>query len=412
MNNQTLTVWRSFALKVTLIPLLISIVCIPSGLAYVGLASSQAMGTMLTGLMALILAFVLLKFSYLRLIYAVQFLVLFLLCVILHLMLAKLLVPIDIYRAFLSLLSLIIFILGAWAIAELIFNVSGDSLEKALKVILIFLSAIAVLGVAGWMQVRGAFFYSKPVFPFSEPSHLAMTSAPFFIFVCIRSHFLVRFLVFIGGFIVALLLENLTLLVLSALVLFLSSRARYFIIFIIASIPLMQMLDLSYYFGRIDFNDQSQNLSALVYLQGWQLIQESLEKTYFMGLGFQQLGLLGSNVIASRQLELLFGQSMNLMDGGFTLSKLLSEFGVFGGILFFCYLSIAIRAFFLLRRVALENENQHNYLVFSASCIVGYFIEMLMRGAGYFTPTSMLLIASILLWRRHKSQMEVIKPRI
>jgi hypothetical protein len=106
------------------------------------------------------------------------------------------------------------------------------------------------------------------------------------------------------------------------------------------------------------------------------------------------------------------GQTMNLKDGGFNLSKLLSEFGVFGGVLLVCYLRITISAVFLLRRVALWDKSQSASLVFAASSIVGYLIEMLFRGAGYFTPTTMLLISSIFLWRRHIRRLTHVNPEI
>lgn len=411
MYNQKLTISSSFALRVISVPLLISIVFLPSGLPYFGLASSQSMGTMLAGGLALILALALLKLPYRRLIHAVKFLIIILLGVSLHLMMATLQESINVYRTVLSFLPLSFCILGAWAIAEILVSVSEISLEKNLRRVFLLLCVVAFLGAAGLLQPLGS-TYSKSVFPFSEPSHFAITYAPFLIFVCIRSHFLIRILFLFAGLIFSLSLESLTLLVVFIIVFFLCTKARYWVILALSITTIMSFINLDYYIARFDFNDQSQNISSLVYLQGWQLIQESLDKTYGIGLGFQQLGEFGSNVPASHQLELLMGQTMNLKDGGFNLSKLLSEFGVFGGVLLVCYLRITISAVFLLRRVALWDKSQSASLVFAASSIVGYLIEMLFRGAGYFTPTTMLLISSIFLWRRHIRRLTHVNPEI
>jgi hypothetical protein len=433
MYNQKLTISSSFALRVLFVPLLISIVFLPSGLPYFGLASSQSMGTMLTGGLALILALALLKLPYRRLIHAVKFLIIILLGVSLHLMMATLQESINVYRTVLSFLPLSICILGAWAIAEILVSVSEISLEKNLRRVFLLLCVVAFLGAAGLLQPLGS-TYSKSVFPFSEPSHFAIIYAPFLIFVCIRSHLLIRILSLFAGLILSLYLENLTLLVVCSLVFFLCTKVRHWVILAVSSITIMSILDFyysiagfdfnnqsttimslinpDYYIARFDFNDQSENISSLVYLQGWQLIQESLDKSYGMGLGFQQLGEFGSNVPASYQLQLLMGQAMNLKDGGFNLSKLLSEFGVFGAVLLVCYLRITISAVFLLRRVALWDKSQSASLVFAASSIVGYLIEMLFRGAGYFTPTTMLLISSIFLWRRHIRRLTHVNPEI
>ncbi len=401
MKSLSIKVWVSFGLKVALFTLLIITTFIPSSLAYLGLASSQLMGTILAGGLGLLVALCLLQLSYQRLKQALVFQTLVLVFLSFHLALASIYGSIDFHRGLLSLIPLSICILGAWALAELFVTVHSVVLNITLRWILLLLSVAALFGAAGWLQPTGAYFYPKPSFPFSEPSHFAITSAPFFIYACTTSRTLIRSLLLVACLILALLIENLTLVVVFFLASFLSIKSRYLIFFTVILIPLLNMLDLGYYADRIDFNNESQSISALVYLQGWQLIYESLNNTYGIGLGFQQLGVSGSGVDAARQLELLLGESQNLMDGGFTLSKLVSEFGIIGGGLFVLYLVIFIRAALLLRRVSFQIDSQPTHVIFAASSIVGYLIEMLVRGVGYFTPTAMLFIASILLWRGH-----------
>jgi hypothetical protein len=52
----------------------------------------------------------------------------------------------------------------------------------------------------------------------------------------------------------------------------------------------LQLVDLTYFTDRLALSHSSSNLSALVYLQGVELIEEALETTRAWGIGFQQLG--------------------------------------------------------------------------------------------------------------------------
>lgn len=403
---------RPAAVWLALTPLLLCIVVTPPGLAFIGLASSMAMGTMIAGCFAIALTFGMLKVSSSSIVQAVQYLVLFVLGIVLHLVVAATMGQVDLSRGLVSLLPLCLCIAGGWATAELFAHVHQNKLDRTLKRVLFLLGVIALLGAAGWAQPISLGSYAKPVFPFSEPSHLAIISAPFLIFACATSRPIVRLLYLAAAFIATLTLENLTMGVVTILAAVLSIKPRYLISIALVMAPILVTLDFSYYIDRLEFNDQSQNLSALVYLQGWQLLQESLERTYGFGVGFQQLGALGTNATASNQIYLLSGESLNLLDGGFTLSKLLGEFGVFSGALLIIYLALVIRAIRLLRRVVLYGERRPIEIIFASSCIVGYLIEMLFRGVGYFTPTGMLLITAIIIWRRHEIPNRILARRL
>lgn len=390
---------RPTVVRRTLTPLLVCFILLPPVLAYVGPASSMAMGTMIACCFAL--AFGVLRISTRSVTSAIKYLALVLVCVILHLLVSSALGPVNLSRSFASLLPLCFCFFGAWATAELFNHAHNDDLARNLKWMLLLLGSIALLGALGWLQPTTSGTYAKPVFPFSEPSHLAMVSAPFLIYACVTSRPLVRVLYLTAALLTTALLESLTLAAVIILASGLSIKPRYLVSIAFVSSPILFTLDLSYYLERLVFNDQSQNLSALVYLQGWQLLQESLERTSGLGVGFQQLGVLGTNVTAANQIDLLLGNSLNLLDGGFNLAKLLSEFGIFGGILMIAYMIFVFRAMRLLRRVALKGEQHLTVIVFAASCIVSYLIEMLVRGTGYFTPTGVLLVTAVLLWRRH-----------
>jgi hypothetical protein len=130
-------------------------------------------------------------------------------------------------------------------------------------------------------------------------------------------------------------------------------------------------------------------------VQGWQLIVESIEKAYGFGIGFQQLGIHGTEVQAAEAIYAVSGLILNTTDGGFTFAKLVSEMGLLGLFLLFWYSWIALRAFKLLRGYIQNKIEIKSSLIFSCCIILSYSIELLIRGAGYFTPMVLLLIASI-----------------
>ena len=400
MNVTAVTQFRRpVVLHTVLTPFLLCIIGIPSGLFYMGLASSMAIGSMAVSFLALVLAFTLKSFSRRRLLHASWLLLFFPVVVFLHLLIASVIGTVNISRGIESLLPLCVCISGGWALSTLFTHAHSVDLTKALKQCFTLLVVIAFLGVAGWLQPPTINQYGKSVFPFSEPSHLALIFAPFLIFSCISSTPWKRTLNLVAAFLGTALLENLTMAAACFLAAAICLKPRYILLLALLLTPVLATLDLSYYSGRLVFDVEGQNLSSLVYLQGWQMLEESFVYTHGFGLGFQQLGVFGTNVTAADQINLLMGESLNLLDGGFNMAKLVSEFGIFGVLLLMLYFYYLVRSVRLLRRVALYGESHPAALVFSASCIVGYLVELLLRGTGYFTPSGILLIFSLLTYR-------------
>lgn len=128
---------------------------------------------------------------------------------------------------------------------------------------------------------------------------------------------------------------------------------------------------------------------------------ESLSQSNSWGPGFQQLRVQGSNTSASQIIyTLLGGDYANILDGGFTISKVVSEFGIFGFGLIGIYLVAAWSAWGSLRLASQQPGSLHTLDVFACSVIVSYVVELLVRGTGYFTGTAILLGAA--LWLRHR----------
>ena len=83
------------------------------------------------------------------------------------------------------------------------------------------------------------------------------------------------------------------------------------------------------------------------------MVGESWERSSGFGVGFQQLGVFGTEVPAAQFLRALReGEDMNILDGSFVFAKLGSEFGVFACVLVLVYFWLAYRSLRMLRRVA------------------------------------------------------------
>jgi hypothetical protein len=155
-------------------------------------------------------------------------------------------------------------------------------------------------------------------------------------------------------------------------------------------------IDVSYYLSRLEFTETASNLSTLVYLQGWELAVNSLRSTACWGIGFQQLGVASAASDASNLIYDLVGSNPNLRDGGFLLSKLVSEFGVFGVVAIALHLRFALRCAGRLRSIARGELRLPGGTVFALCVVVMYLIEVYVRSAGYFVGTAGLFLAALI----------------
>lgn len=377
---------------------LIFLLVVPSLLFGARLTSSMAPGTLVGAFCAVFTVLVRMS-STARLASTLRFYPAVALAITLHLVLATYWGPVDFGRAFISLAMFGIFFAGAGALADLLRSVDSAQLELLMRRIFIGLLILGMAACFGVLQpLRGSF--EKPVFPFTEPSHFALATTPFLIFACVSSTHNKR-LLYIGiALAEALMLQNLTFLVGCLFAASISLRLKHMVVFTCLLLPVLFALDLTYYIDRVDFSGELQNLSGLVYLQGWQLIEESLAATHGVGRGFQQLGVNGTAVTAADLIRALTGSELNLLDGGFNLSKLVCEFGILGALLAGCYMFVAFGAFRRLRSVVAGRQVVSSLQVFCASVILGYLLELVLRGAGYFTPSGLLLITALLLNKR------------
>jgi len=306
----------------------------------------------------------------------------------------------DFWRTALSFAAIVFSVVTGGVIADWLLQVSHKDLQRLAVLIatsLIIISAWAYVG----FQPPSAEFLVKPTFPFTEPSHLALIAAPFIIQQAVRLPLTLRYLWLGLWLTLAFANQSLSLIVVISLAAAASLPVFWAVLALVPVAMVVSGIDLQYYSERLDLSIQSDNLSALIYRQGWELARAGLDYNSGLGIGFQQLGLAPLNVPTSDMIFRILRSDANLRDGSFMLAKLVGEFGIFGIALVAAYSILAVKALLMLRRMAaLPAQQQNAAQCFALSICCGFAVEMFVRGIGYFSASVILLIAVLAAWRR------------
>lgn len=321
-----------------------------------------------------------------------------LLAVTVHLFFSLFHGPVDISRGILSLAPLALLVISGAVLANKLSCVSASALQSGLLIAYYVLFGCAILGATRWGPPTLAEAWRRPVFPFSEPSHFAIAIIPVMLFCSVVSRGLQRLFVICSIFILPILMINLTLVFGLFFVVILSFLIPQLLCFVGIVFAVFFQTDLSYFLERVDFGGEGNNLSKLVYVQGWQMIGEAWTRSGGLGIGMQQLGVFGTEVPASLLIySLRQGEDMNLLDGSFLFAKFGSDFGIFGFILAALLSIAALRSALFLRKEATSPglSELQPFIVLAHCSIATFPIELFVRSTGYFTGTSLLLSASL-----------------
>ena len=240
------------------------------------------------------------------------------------------------------------------------------------------------------------------IFPFGEFSHYGLILGSFSIAVyhftySIYKKNLITFLLLLIG----LSGPNLTTLVfVPILISFQLSARRMINVCLLLALIIYLALHVQYIKSRLGFDvNETSNLSTLVYLQGWDFAQEGLYKSDGLGIGFQNLGTtitLKSQASVKIMSMMHSSHPLNFNDGGFLASKIISELGIFGIILLIMYVALCYKSFFILRN---KKANLTKKEIWAYSTIIGFSVEVFIRGMGYFSVGVFLfLIALLYIW--------------
>lgn len=165
--------------------------------------------------------------------------------------------------------------------------------------------------------------YAKSIFPFSEPSHYAITVGGILLAAGFYLPSLIRLGVVSSVLFFSLVYPS-TLLLLLVFIMLFSYYVRSFLSFgimvfamaVLGCLIIYCGVDVSYYEDRLSFDESTSNLTALVYMQGWESAYRALLHTNWIGLGFQNMGSLEPGVYGERIFQIV-GIYKNREDGGF-----------------------------------------------------------------------------------------------
>jgi hypothetical protein len=139
---------------------------------------------------------------------------------------------------------------------------------------------------------------------------------------------------------------------------------------------------------------ETENISSLVYVQGWQDAWFNFRRTYGLGLGLNMMGCSPLPDVPARfGLTLIGLGGLNAEDGSFLFSKIVSETGIFGIILYV----VAIWRWVQLERElhSLRKEFACPAAETQATLIFCFVTSSFIRGTGYFAGALLLWIAAL-----------------
>jgi hypothetical protein len=276
------------------------------------------------------------------------------------------------------------------------------------KTIISMFKLIVFFGVvAFFLNISPNIKYSqlnKGVFPFFEPSHFGLSVSPF-LFYYINSNinkFSKAFFLFIFiSFLVVI--NNLTILVVTVFAIFfmLKGKKEYFLGFVLLFPTLILIIfnNVDYYSSRMIQND-SDNLSTLVWLQGWENALIMFKRTFGLGVGFQQFGIGGLSGNATEAISILRAgdenSTLNQLDGGTLGAKIIGEFGLIGIIVVVYITKLCVLSIY---RLKFDDRVKFNSIQLFSLCIISSFlIEIFVRSMSYISnPMFFFLMALTIL---------------
>jgi hypothetical protein len=293
---------------------------------------------------------------------------------------------------------------GSLLLTSLILWASSFEIEKKFIPNLISLENLITFMVTSFIGISIIGFFSsgmlpytsiKSVFIFSEPSYFTLALAPFLITsVALKQRFSWIYILYFALW--GIYVQNITIIFLVLMAFFIGikiDRKSLISMSIILSLFSLYILSDEYFSNRLNFDVENDNLSVLVFMQGWQNSLIALQNSSYWGVGFQQFGILSDRGDISARLSGLGFSELNIYDGGTNGSKIIGEFGIFGIIILLWYIYIFCKSFIYIR--SFDKKSNPHLNAFYFSCIISYFPEIFVRGVGYFSPSLYLVTMAL-----------------
>ena len=324
----------------------------------------------------------------------------------------------DIAKPVLSVLPIVLIFFIASETSKRMYQQNID-LVRIVGPTVIILLVLGLAVVFGYRVVCcGYGMTGKPIFPFVEPSHYALTFGPLAVGYAFYSNIAKVFFAALLFAVLGLAIESLTLIIFS-MIIFLSSVIRLKRIYFLLSIPILifltlgvilALIELSPYFAaRLDMG-LDHNTTTLFYLRGFELAYLNFIDTHGLGLGFQMLG--SKYTLTGEYHDLLTPSNLKSFptDSGFLAAKIIAEFGFLGVISLIVYIYVVLwailRANTIHRVLAnmkdIRKHREATRRLFFMGVIVGLSVEIFLRSYGYFSPGVFLLLVAILYLKRYR----------
>ncbi|GAB1233139.1 hypothetical protein UT4_16050 [Ferrigenium sp. UT4] len=147
---------------------------------------------------------------------------------------------------------------------------------------------------------------------------------------------------------------------------------------------------------------ETQNMSSLVYLQGWQDAWNNLLRTEGLGLGFNMMGCTPLPDVQARDiLSSVMHIELNSEDGSHLFGKIVSEAGIFGILFFIVIIWWWIRIEKKFRKYGLNKTTAA--ISIQMALIFTFIAPAFIRSPGYFSGGFLLMIVAVSAsakWRR------------
>ena len=289
------------------------------------------------------------------------------------------------------------FLLGAYCLTLFVQELTEPEIDFAVKIVFYILMScmfLTILGFGGLFTPSG--FSGKPVLLFIEPSHLAIVFLPYTLYLTVIAKGKKKAHLILGVFLTSLLIQNATLLLGCILVAGITLSMRAFLLCNCLGLLFSYFIGIDYFLERIDFTKLN-NVSTLAYVSGWERAYLSFLETSGIGVGFQQFGIIGSKGETMKILNDLGGNDLCLLDGASVAPKVIGEFGFLGAILIIvCIFYCAKQARYLCKISSNKLMIMSRHDIFFRSFFVMYIVDILVRGAAYFSSSSLIFAASLI----------------
>jgi hypothetical protein len=140
-------------------------------------------------------------------------------------------------------------------------------------------------------------------------------------------------------------------------------------------------------------SSETENISSLVYVQGWQDALYNFNRSHGLGLGINMMGCGALPAVPARlALQVVVPLELNAEDGSFLFAKTLSETGVVGVVFYM----LAIWRWVKFERAISRHVRDATRFAMSTQAAIMFCFVILsfVRGAGYFSGTLLLWVCT------------------